>query len=113
MFHVVCKHGFTESQTGTTPIPIQDMGHTIDFLDIHIYDLVDRLEDILKNKGYSTNRDLLMKAITKPHRTVCSPVNYEEERKIAIRDGFMEMLRKELLNPSLEKDVKEQSLSGY
>jgi hypothetical protein len=45
MFHVVCKHGFTENQTGTTPIPSQDMGHTIDFLDIHIYDPVDRLED--------------------------------------------------------------------
>ena len=26
---------------------------------------------------------------------VCSPVSLEEERKSAIRDGFMEMLRKE------------------
>ncbi len=42
MFHVVCKHGFTENQTGTTPILVQDMGHDIDFPDIRVYDHVDR-----------------------------------------------------------------------
>ena len=76
-------------------------------------DIYDFVEDILRNKGYSIDRDLLRKAIAKPHRTVCNPKNYEEERKTAIRDGFMEMLRKELLDPSLEKDIKGQSLSGY
>ena len=49
----------------------------------------------------------------KPHRIICSPVNYEVERRTAIRDGFMEMLRKEFLDPSLEKEIREKSLSGY
>ncbi|MFH0897655.1 MAG: hypothetical protein V1850_06390, partial [Candidatus Bathyarchaeota archaeon] len=76
-------------------------------------DIYDFVEDILRNKGYGIDKELLRRAIAKPHRTVCNPLSYEEERRTAIRDGFMEMLRKELLDPSLEKDVKEQSLSGY
>ena len=40
-------------------------------------------------------------------------MGYEEERKTAIRDGFLEMLGKELLDASLEEDVREQSLGEY
>jgi integrase len=76
-------------------------------------DIYDFVEDILKSKGCGIDKELLRRAIAKPHRTVCSPINYEEERRTAIRDGFMEMLRKELLDPSLEQEIKEQSLSGY
>jgi hypothetical protein len=76
-------------------------------------DIYDFVEDILRNKGYSFDRALLKRAIAKPHRTVCSPTDYEEERRTAIRDGFMEMLRKELLDPSLEQEIREQSVSGY
>jgi hypothetical protein len=54
------------------------------------------------SKGYRTDKELLRKAIMKPHRTVCSPVNYEEERRTDIRDAFMEMMRKEFLDSSLE-----------
>jgi integrase len=67
-------------------------------------DIYDFVEDILRSKGYAINRELLRKAIVLAHRTVCSPVNYEEERRTVIRDKFMEMLRKELLEPSLEKE---------
>jgi hypothetical protein len=70
-------------------------------------DIYDFVEDILRSKGYGIDKELLRRAIAKPHRTVCNPVNYEEERKTAIRDGFIEMLRKELLDPSLEKDIRE------
>ncbi len=34
-------------------------------------------------------------------------MGYEEERKTAMCDGFLEMPRKELLNASLEEDVRE------
>ena len=71
------------------------------------------MEDLLRSKGYSIDREQLKRVIVKPHRTICSPVNYEVERRTAIRDGFMEMLRKEFLDPSLEKEIREQSLSGY
>ena len=40
-------------------------------------------------------------------------MGYEEERKTATRDGFLEMPRKELPDASLEEDVREQSLSEY
>lgn len=76
-------------------------------------DIYDFVEDILRSKGYGIDKELLRRAIAKPHRTVCSPINYEEERRTAIRDGFMEMLRKELLDPSLEKEISDKSLSGY
>jgi integrase len=75
-------------------------------------DIYDFIEDILRSKGYGIDKELLKRAIAKPHRTVCNPVSYEEERKTAIRDSFMEMLRRELLDPSLEQDIK-QSVSGY
>ncbi|MFQ6081278.1 MAG: tyrosine-type recombinase/integrase [Candidatus Bathyarchaeia archaeon] len=67
-------------------------------------DIYDFVEDLLRSKGYGIDKELLRKAIVKPHRTVCDPTNYEEERRIAIRDKFMEMLRKEFLEPSLEKE---------
>ncbi len=65
-------------------------------------DIYDFIEDILRSKGYHTDKELLRKAIMKPHRTVCSPLNYEEERRTDIRDAFMEMMRKEFLDSSLE-----------
>jgi integrase len=64
------------------------------------------VEDILKGKGYNIDKELLRRAISKPHRTVCSPVSLEEERRSAIRDGFMEMLRKEFLQQNLQTDEK-------
>ena len=67
-------------------------------------EIYDFIEDILRSKGYGIDKELLRRAIVKPHRTVCSPTNYEEERRTAIRDKFMEMLRKEFLEPSLEKE---------
>jgi integrase len=70
-------------------------------------DIYDFVEDILRSKGYGIDKELLRRAIAKPHRTICSPINYQEERKTAIRDGFMEMLRKELIDPSLEKEIRE------
>jgi len=76
-------------------------------------DIYDFVEDILRSKGYGIDKELLKRAIAKPHRTVCNPLSYEEERRTAIRDGFMEMLRKELLDPSLEQEIRKQSLSGY
>ena len=65
-------------------------------------DIYDFIEDVLRSKGYRTDKELLRKAIMTPHRTVCSPVNYEEERRTDIRDAFMEMMRKEFLDSSLE-----------
>jgi len=41
----------------------------------------------------------------KPHRTVCKPIDYEEDRKTIIREKFMEIMRKELLETSLEKET--------
>jgi hypothetical protein len=66
------------------------------------------VEDILKGKGYDIDRELLQKAIAKPHRTICSPVNLEEERRSAIRGGFIEMLRKEFF----EQDIQEYEKNG-
>jgi len=76
-------------------------------------DIYDFVEDVLRNKGYSVDKESLRRAIARPHRTICNPLSHEDERRRAIRDGFMEMLRKELLDPSLEKDIREQFLSGY
>jgi hypothetical protein len=67
-------------------------------------DIYDFVEDLLRSKGYGIDKELLKRAIAKPHRTVCNPVSHEEERRTAIRDTFMEMLRKEFLDPSLEKE---------
>jgi integrase len=61
-------------------------------------DIYDFVEDILKTRGYDFDKELLRKAIAKPHRTICSPANLEEERRSAIRDGFMKMMRKEFLD---------------
>ena len=60
-------------------------------------DIYDFVEDILRTRGYDFDKVLLRRAIAKPHRTICSTENLEEERRSAIRDGFMEMLRKEFL----------------
>lgn len=67
-------------------------------------DIYEFVEDLLRSKGYSIDKELLRKAIAKPHRIVCGSVNYEEERRTIIRDKFMEMLRREFLEPSLEKE---------
>ncbi len=68
-------------------------------------DIYDFVEDILKGKGYDIDRELLRRAIAKPHRTVCSQMSIEEERKSAIRSGFIEMLREEFLEQnSLEHE---------
>jgi len=66
-------------------------------------DIYDFVEDILRSKGYGIDKELLRRAIVKPHRTVCEPIDYDQERRVIIRDKFMEMLRTELLEPSLEK----------
>lgn len=69
-------------------------------------DIYDFVEDILKGKGYDIDRELLRRAIAKPHRTVSNPMSLEEERRSAIRDGFMEMLRKDLLELDKEASGK-------
>ena len=65
-------------------------------------DIYDFVEDILRTRGYDFNKELLRRAIAQPHRTVCSPVNYEEDRRTVIRDGFIEMLRKEFLEQNTQ-----------
>ena len=65
-------------------------------------DIYDFVEDILITRGHDFDKELLKRALAKPHRTVCSPVNLEEERRSAIRDGFMEMMRKEFLEYSAQ-----------
>jgi len=40
----------------------------------------------------------------KPHRTICKPADREEDRRTIIREKFMEMMKKELLETSLEKE---------
>ncbi len=66
-------------------------------------DIYDVLDDILKSKGIDYNKDMLRKAIVKPHKTICEPIDLEEQRKSLIRDKFMEMIREELLQPSLKE----------
>ncbi|MDQ1280663.1 MAG: hypothetical protein QG670_1926 [Thermoproteota archaeon] len=73
-------------------------------------DIYEFVEDILKGKGYDSNNELLRRAIAKSHRTVCSPVNPGEERKSAIRNGFMEMLRKEFLEQGKQTNEKNGAL---
>jgi integrase len=68
-------------------------------------DIYDFVEDVLKPKGYSIDTELLRRAIVKPHRTIYSPLEQEEDRKSAIRSRFMEMLRKEFLKPNLEEQT--------
>ena len=58
-------------------------------------DIYDFIEDILRSRGYLVDRDLLKRAIKHPHRTVWS----EEERRKTIREAFLEMLRRELIEP--------------
>jgi integrase len=67
-------------------------------------DIYDFVEDILRSKGYGIDKELFRRAIAKPHRTVCTPTDPKEERRTIIRDNFLEMLRKEILDPSLEKE---------
>jgi len=68
-------------------------------------DIYDFVEDVIRSKGYSIDAELLRRAIVKPHRTVYSPLGYEEERRTAIRNTFMEMLKKEFLKPNLEEQT--------
>ena len=59
-------------------------------------DIYDFIEDILRSRGYLIDRELLRRAIMEPHRTV---ILGEEERRTLIREAFIEMLRRELLEP--------------
>ncbi len=73
--------------------------------DLHITprekaDIYDFIEDILRSRGYLVDRELLRRAIVQPHRTV---VMGEEERRQLIREAFLEMLRRELLDASYRK----------
>jgi len=60
-------------------------------------DIYDFIEELLKAKGYRVDRELLRRAILKPHRTRLTREQLEEERKHLIREAFIEMLRKDLL----------------
>jgi len=59
---------------------------------VEIYDVI---EEMLRAKGYLVDKDLLMRAVSKPHRTVVTADMVEEDRKTMLRDAFMEMLREE------------------
>jgi len=63
-------------------------------------DMYDFIEDILRSRGYLVDREFLRRAIVQPHRTV---VMGEEERRQLIREAFLEMLRRELLDTSYRK----------
>ena len=58
-----------------------------------VYDLI---EELLRARGYLVDRDLLMRAVSVPHRTVVSRDGFEEDRRRMLRDAFLEMLRTEL-----------------
>jgi integrase len=70
-------------------------------------DIYDFVEELLRSKGYSIDREMFRKAVVKPHRTIIDPASYEEERRATIHNRFLEMLRKEFLEPSLEKTDKD------
>ncbi len=59
-------------------------------------DIYSFIEDILRSRGFQVDRELLRRAIVEPHRTV---ITGEEERRRLIREAFLEMLRRELLEP--------------
>ena len=58
---------------------------------IEVYDVI---EEMLRAKGYLVDKDLLMRAVSKPHRTVVTGAT-EEDRKAMLRNAFIEMLKEE------------------
>ena len=72
-------------------------------------DIYDFIEDILRNRGYTVNRELLRRAIhaKEPHRTV---IWGEEERRSLIREAFPEMLHREILDPALMEPQRENNI---
>ena len=64
-----------------------------------VYDLI---EELLRAREYLVDRDMLMRAVSVPHRTVVSRDGFEEDRRRMLRDAFLEMLRMELNQASSE-----------
>jgi hypothetical protein len=58
-----------------------------------VYDLI---EELVRAREYLVDRDLLMRAVSAPHRTVVTQDGFEEGRRRMLRDAFLEMLRTEL-----------------
>jgi len=63
-------------------------------------DIYDLIEDLLREKGYLVDRDLLVQAISRapkagPHKTLIVG-NAEEERKRYLRQRFLDLLKREL-----------------
>ena len=53
------------------------------------------LEDFIRSKGFDVDKELLKKAIVKPHRTIVTSEKMEKERRKLIRDTFIKLLRNE------------------
>ncbi|MEM4521071.1 MAG: hypothetical protein QXF23_05050 [Candidatus Bathyarchaeia archaeon] len=53
------------------------------------------LEDLIRSKGFDVDKELLKKAIMKPHRTIVTIEEMEKERRKLIRDTFIKLLRNE------------------
>ncbi|MEM2561497.1 MAG: tyrosine-type recombinase/integrase [Candidatus Bathyarchaeia archaeon] len=53
------------------------------------------LEDFIRSKGFDVDKELLKKAIVKPHRTIVTSEEMEKERRKLIRDTFIKLLRNE------------------
>jgi len=60
---------------------------------VEVYDVI---EEMLRAKGYFVDRDLLRRAVSKPHRSIVIGTAHEEERKGMLRRAFLEMLKEEL-----------------
>jgi hypothetical protein len=58
-----------------------------------VYDLI---EELVRAREYLVDRDLLMRAVSMPHRTVVTPEGLEEDRRHVLRSAFLEMLKEEL-----------------
>ena len=48
-----------------------------------------------KGKVYLVDKDLLMRAVSKPHKTIVTGAPMEEDRRALLRNAFMEMLKEE------------------
>jgi len=55
------------------------------------------IEEFIRGKGFDVNRELLKRAITKPHRTIVTSVEMEKERRRLLRETFIKLLREEIL----------------
>jgi len=53
------------------------------------------LEDFIRSKGFDVDKELLKKAIVKPHRTIVTSEEMEKERRKLIRDTFIKLLKNE------------------